>query len=92
MTHWPNIYSSQIKLNIFIKMTIEQVNILHDFKNYFGGLKLHTLSHTADQSRSHGIPITTDVQMLDEYHKESAVETYADTFKASAITSYQDDR
>ncbi len=80
--------SNLIKLNTFIKMTIEQVNILHDFKNallgvnnYFGGLKLHALLHAADQIRNHGVPITTDVQMLEEHHKESAVQNYADTSK-----------
>ena len=80
--------SNLIKLNSFIKMTIEQVNILHDFKNsmlnvrnYFGGLKLHALLHAASQIKCHGVPTTTDVQMLEEHHKESAVQNYADTSK-----------
>ena len=69
-------------------MTIEQVNILHDFKNsmldvrnYFGGLKLHALLQAASQIKSHGVLITTDVQMLEEHHKESAVQNYEDTSK-----------
>jgi hypothetical protein len=48
-------------------------NSMLDVRNYFGGLKLHALLH--------GVPTTTDVQMLKEHHKESAIQNYADTSK-----------
>ena len=53
--------SMVLELILFFKVTsITDSNLIK--------LKLHALLHAADQIRSHGVPITTDVQMLEEHH------------------------